>query len=72
MLRPTSWPVYNEVVREAVAAFGYETPRGVSAGMKYEAFARVMKKFMKATGATHMAMLDAFFFHHYDRNLRNS
>jgi HKD family nuclease len=68
---PHQWPVYNRPVAEAVKDFGYEPPRGVSAGHKYEAFARLMREFMKVTGASHMAMLDAFFFHHYDTKLRS-
>jgi hypothetical protein len=63
-------PVWNKVVEQAMKDFGYEKARGSSQGEQYLEFAKLMRKFREESGAHSMLDLDAFFYEHYDKNLR--
>jgi len=67
---PKNLPVWNKVVEHAMKDFGYEKARGSSPGEQYLEFAKLMRRFRKESGARSMLDLDAFFFEHYDKNLR--
>ncbi len=60
--RPKMWPVYNSPVAETLKALEYTLPRGMSATAKYLAFAEMMRKFMRESGAPDMLALDCFFY----------
>lgn len=60
--RPKVWPVYNHPVAETLDAFEYQLPRGMAASSRYLAFAEMMRKFMRESGAPDMLALDCFFF----------
>ncbi len=64
-LEPKRWPVWNKPVKEALAEFGYRSPRGASPGQKYAAFADIMARFMSDVGAKDMLALDCFFIWKY-------
>lgn len=63
-------PVWNNVVEQAMKDFGYEKARGASQGEQYLEFAKLMRKFREESGVRSMLDLDAFFYEHYDKNLR--
>ena len=63
-------PVWNKVVEQAMNDFGYEKARGSSQGEQYLEFAKLMRRFREESGARSMLDLDAFFYEHYDKNLR--
>ncbi len=67
---PKNFPVWNKVVEQAMKDFGYEKPRGTSQGEHYLEFANLMRRFREESGARSMLDLDAFFYEHYDKNLR--
>lgn len=67
---PKNLPVWNKVVEQAMKDFGYEKARGSSQGEQYLEFAKLMRKFREESGARSMLDLDAFFYEHYDKNLR--
>jgi HKD family nuclease len=67
---PKNLPVWNKVVEQAMKDFGYEKARGSSQGEHYLEFAKLMRRFREESGARSMLDLDAFFYEHYDKNLR--
>ncbi len=68
---PRQWPVFNDPVRQTLKHFDYEAPRGASKGGKYRAFAELMQKFKRETGARNMLMLDPVFYNFYAEKLKH-
>jgi len=68
---PRQWPVFNDPVRQTLKHFDYEAPRGASKGGKYRAFAELMQKFKRESGARNMLMLDPVFYNFYAENLKH-
>lgn len=66
---PKTWPVYNGPVAAVLQEFRYKAPRGASRGEKYLAFAKLMRRFVKETGAKNMLQLDPFFYYYDQREL---
>ena len=64
-LFPQEWPVYNQRVSVALAAFGYKHPRGASPAERYIAYRNAMAGFAAACGTNgtkpDALALDAFF-----------
>ena len=58
---PQKWAVYNGVVAQALAKFGYLASRGASPSDKFIEFTRMMDKFKSETGLPDAYALDAFF-----------
>lgn len=56
-----SWPVYNQRVQGVLEKYGYGIPRGAGKAEKYLAFAKLMQRFVRETGARDMYALDRFF-----------
>jgi len=59
---PSKWPVYNKPVETTLGYFGYRPPRGVGLAGRYEAFAKLMRDFMKECDAKDVSALDWFFY----------
>lgn len=57
------WPVYNSKVEGVLRKYGYEIPRGLTEAQKYLAYARLMRKFARESGARDVYALDRFILH---------
>lgn len=66
-LEPKHWPVLNGPVMQTLKSFGYKSPRGISIGYEYLAFAELMMEFLKASNAKDMLALDCFFYWKYEK-----
>jgi HKD family nuclease len=67
---PLKFTVWNDAIKRALGDFGYEHTRGLSKAQKYLEFAELMERFLKESGARSTLELDAFFFEHYDKHVK--
>ncbi len=61
------WPVYNSLVRNVLAEYDYEIPRGLAKAEKYLDYAKLMQQFSEAAQAKDMWALDIFFLDRFQK-----
>ncbi len=66
--RPELYPIWNQASHHAFRRFGGEFPRGMSAGQKYAALARLLQEFREAAGFKDMIDLDAFLWQVFEKD----